>query len=376
MNGTLLLNGTGVALLFMGTSIHAQVMFTQSSYSVGEFPSGMVTGDFDSDGDIDIAAVAYGPLAVKFLDNDGRGGFVDGGSFLLPKRADAGKLIASDMNADGLVDLVVALPNLQRVMILVNGGRGVFAAAGTAPTGPWPHGMAIGDLDRDGDLDIAVANSGSNTVSLIFNAGRFRFRTMTLETGRSPRHVALGDLDSDRDLDLITSDSEERALSVFRNSGKGEFGRREVLRTGTDSPDGLVVEDWDGDGDLDIAAAANSRGGGCAWMFLNQRDGFGRPSEFDAFGLGTSGLAYADFNRDGLADFITADRGSNSMTVFVGRGNGMFEIEGRPIEVGAGPDEVLSADFDQDGDMDAVTMNADDKSVTVLYNMTRGGFGP
>jgi hypothetical protein len=235
--------------------------------------------------------------------------------------------------------------------------------------------MAVGDINHDGNLDILVANSGSDDISILMNRGRNRFVAQSLRTGLAPRHVALGDLNGDLHLDFIVSNFEDGTLGLFRNSGRGTFRFQQSLSTGGDRPDALAMADWDGDGDLDIAAAASNRANGCAWLYFNERGEFRAYREFETVGRGTTGMAAADFNNDGILDFVTADRESNTMTVFLGRGEGMFYTAGRPLEIGDGPDELIAIDLDDDADIDVISMNADGKSVSVLYNITPEVFG-
>jgi hypothetical protein len=91
---------------------------------------------------------------------------------------------AADMDADGLVDLVVAID--RGVVVLKNLGKGMFSTAKTTYTGPEPRSVQIGDLDGDGRPDIVVAGSASFVVSLLFNAGASTFRRVDYPAGNHP----------------------------------------------------------------------------------------------------------------------------------------------------------------------------------------------
>jgi hypothetical protein len=339
-------------------------------YSLGSNPTGLTAGDFNNDGLPDLAMITSDPSAVSFLYNSPRG-FIDGGVFPLAKDATGGKLLAADMNDDDLTDLVLLLPHAQVVMIMSNLGRRGFVSTAVAPTGVDPHGMVLGDVDNNGRLDVIVANTGSDSVSILLNLGWPRSAVMMLKTGHGPRHVALGDLDvhKNRGIDLVVTNTDDGTISVFRNAGFGSFAQSELLETGPSTPDGLALGDWNRDGAMDIAAAAQGRGDTAngIMVYLNNQGAFSRRAMFETLGRGTVGLAAADIDGDGVADLITTDRATNTVSILCGRGNGTFQLDGF-ITVGDGPDEVLALDLDQDGDIDLVTMNAEGKGVTVLYN--------
>jgi hypothetical protein len=359
-----------VALALAGTpALHGQMTFNIVNYSIGEHPTGMAIGDFNGDGMPDIAAVTTNPLSIQMLWNTG-GEFSIGKAFMLPANAGAGKLIAGDMNNDGLLDLVVGYPNLEGVAIWQNAGSGILRETMNLVVGSNPHGMALGDINNDGRLDIAVANEASNTVSLLINRGRIGFSTWRLRTGVQPRHVELTDIDRDRRLDIVVSNFGDQTLSVYRNVGRATFVRMQTLSTGKDLPDGLVMFDWNRDGYADLAAVAFDPKGGCAWTYFNDRGKFRSYRIFETSGKGSAGIQSADMNSDGLPDLITADRQTNSLTILLGRADGSFVPLKGALTVGDGPDEVLALDLDGDGDMDLVSMNADGKGLSIVYNIT------
>ena len=163
-------------------------------------------------------------------------------------------------NFDGDSDLDIAVTNntTNTVSILLNNGAGGFTAAAPAATGAGPRGIAAGDLDGDGDADLAVANFGANTLSILLNNGSGGFAALgaPLATGNNPYAVTVGDLDGDGDLDIAATNSGGSSVSVFRNNGSAAF----TPATGSPfavgvSPGGVVMGDFDEDGDLDLSTA-------------------------------------------------------------------------------------------------------------------------
>ena len=116
--------------------------------------------------------------------------------------------LSGDLDGDGDIDLAVTNRLTNDVWVLFNQGGGVFGAPVAYPVGSDPRAVALGDLDGDGDLDMVVANFGSHTVSVLINQGGGTFRgAVGYAVGAGPQHVALGDMDGDGALDIVVVNS-------------------------------------------------------------------------------------------------------------------------------------------------------------------------
>src|SRR5262249_45419153 len=127
--------------------------------------------------------------------------------FLAPLGFDAGLLPYSvavgDFDRDGKPDLAVANSGSNDVSVLLGKGDGTFQTARNVPAGSFPRSLAVGDFNGDGNLDLAVANSGSNDVSVLLGNGDGTFQTArNFPAGRRPYSVAVADFDRDRTPDL------------------------------------------------------------------------------------------------------------------------------------------------------------------------------
>ena len=161
-----------------------------------------------------------------------------------------------DLDGDGKPDLATANYYSSSVSVLRNTGsegNPAFAAKVDYTTGAYPSSVAIGDLDGDGKPDLAVANSGSSSVSVLRNTGSEGNPNFAPKadytTGVQPYCVAIGDLDGDGKPDLAVANYNSSSVSVLRNTGSEgtpNFATKVDYTTGT-KPQGVAIGDLDGD---------------------------------------------------------------------------------------------------------------------------------
>jgi hypothetical protein len=158
-----------MVLLGLGTgSFEAPV-----HYGVGARPHSIAFADLDADGNVDLVTANENSNNVSVLFGNGNGTFQTHLTFAVgsvPKT-----VVVGDLNDDGRLDIVTAnsagnYPNGStptNVSVLVNDGAGGFAPASHYPTGLTPFGLALGDFNEDGLLDIVTANWHTNDVTLL-----------------------------------------------------------------------------------------------------------------------------------------------------------------------------------------------------------------
>ncbi|MEQ8548418.1 MAG: FG-GAP-like repeat-containing protein [Cyclobacteriaceae bacterium] len=296
---------------------------------------------------------------------------------------------ASYMPITVLTNGLIAYASSQ--FIVTFGGAGIdtnsFADAIDLTTGSGPYSVAIGDLDGDGKSDLAVANISSNTVSVFRNTstgtGTVSYDAkMDFATDTSPISVAIGDLDGDGKLDLAVANSGSTTLSIFRNTSTGagtvSYDAKVDYATGS-SPYSVVIGDLDGDGKSDLAVA--NRGSSTLSTFRNTSTGAGTISfaaKLDyATGSTPSSIAMGDFDSDGKPDLVVANRNDNTVSVLrntsAGAGNVSFDTK-VDFTTGVTPNAIAVGDLDGDGKIDlAVGNNGNDaRSVSVLRNTSTG----
>src|SRR5579871_3993838 len=204
-----------------------------------------------------------------------------------------------------------------------------FTFSGSFDTGGTvPFGTVVADFNGDGIPDLATANSN-------FNTGR------------------------------------NGSISVFLGNGDGSFQDPVTYATTGPNTRVLAVADFNGDGNLDVAAVNWDNN---VSLFLGNGDGtFQAPSSLGGAGLTPHSLTAGDFNGDGIADLAWTNFSANTVSVLLGNGDGSFQ---RPVNfaVGTAPRFVVAADFDGDGNLDLAVANQNSSNVSILLGSGDGTF--
>ena len=226
-----------------------------ASFAVGAEPRSMAMSDFDLDGDWDLAVSSRSGNSVSFLRNDG------GMSFSVATvavGAEPREIAFGRFSGDLFPDLAVALHDDRLVRLVVNQGNGAFAAGASLSMGQRrPQGLDAGDLDGDGDVDIAASteDNGVEFVSVFVNQGGGNFANGVhfLNAGQDGSSLALADFDDDGRLDAATANTDTNNVSVLRNNGNATFGAAQTFGVGTE-PGHVICGDVDGNGSADLLA--------------------------------------------------------------------------------------------------------------------------
>lgn len=280
-----------------------------------------VFADFDNDGDYDLFNAHTWSGNHKLYRNDGQGGLVDvseNSGIEIDNREPRG-VAAGDVNGDGYLDLVVSSwENIQMQLYLGHGDltfeRGTQFGRRAAKLAQ--QGIMLVDYDSDGDIDLVLTGhepvkDGIGPIALYRNDGAGGFVDATEQSGirfvdEGVNGWSFGDLDGDADLDAVIV-SKQRTR-IYRNIGEGRFLFAQEIDRGNFT---AVLADFDHDGDLDLYI-----GGGEA-IFANDGNGrFERHAPVGIVGTGNDGraTAVADFDNDGDLDIaLVSKRGANTL---------------------------------------------------------------
>ena len=202
------------------------------AYPVGTDPKALTAGDLNGDSAPDLVVADYHDNTVSVLVANGDGTFQAAVPYavgILPFSVAIG-----DLNDDTVPDLAVAnlgndtLPVYSSVSILLGNGDGTFQPAVSPGAGNNPSSVAIGDLDGDGTPDLAVALGGyigNGKVAVMLGNGDGTFQApLNFDAQEAPTSLALDDLNADGHLDMAVANSfllttRDGTVSVFLNNG-------------------------------------------------------------------------------------------------------------------------------------------------------------
>lgn len=250
--------------------------------------------------------------------------------------------------------------------------EGIFQDPEEYGAGAGPSGVAAAELDsvKSSGLDLAVANSEANTVSVLRNQGNGTFAShVTYAVGQQPIALVAADVDGDSRMDLVTADRADHQVSVLINGAKG-FAARVVYSVGT-YPQGIEAADLTGDGRPELVTANYLTSN--ISVLVNNGDGTFATQVTYSVGLGPYDVAAADLDGDNDVDLAVANYWSHSVSVLLNNGTGVFGPPASHATDNA-PSCVIAADVDDDGDQDLVTANYSGDSVSVLLNDGVAGF--
>jgi hypothetical protein len=298
----------------------------------------------------------------------------------------AGKLgslqaVTADFNGDGILDIATTNMADNTVSILMgisNGEAGVGSNTFKAPVnysgGFGNYGIAAADLNGDGKPDLVITNSGANTYRVLLNKGDGTFlETLAAVTtgGTAPFGISLIDINQDGKLDIAIANSTSNTVTTLLGRGNGTFGGHTVHDVGTE-PYGTAVGDFNKDGYPDLIAwniKANTV------TILTNHAG----TSFIPTTIATGSIPYSvtvgDFNKDGYDDFAVANLGGNTLDVFLNNKAGGF-VAPVTYTTGAGPTSVITKDLDGDGNLDLAVTNYTDGTVSALRANGDGTFAP
>jgi hypothetical protein len=252
---------------------------------------------------------------------------------------------------------------------------GESAALVTYNVGARPRAIATGDLDRDGRLDVVVANSGDSTLSVLFGAGSGQLRPAAspIPAGQEPSDVDAVDLDRDGDVDLVVANHETSNITVLLNDGHAHFVQASGSPFNTGARPhvhGLATGDFNGDAWMDVAVeSADTKE---VRLLRGGPRGLG---EAIAISVGTMPyyrLGAADVTGDGHPDVLVPGQGDNTVRV-VQREGASLVLAAWTIRLSDKPWMVVGDDVNGDRRTDIIVVHSNAASVWLAG---RDGFSP
>ncbi|HEX8706371.1 MAG TPA: FG-GAP-like repeat-containing protein [Myxococcaceae bacterium] len=382
-------SGVGSDALVLRGELNGALSNTPLVVAAGGPLSGLVVLDADRSGRPDVVAARTGDNGVAVMLNT----MVDrcertlAASMQLAVATLPSAVAVSDLDKDGRLDLVAAASGSNALHVTRGRGNGTFTAFTIVPlpTGATnPQGVAAGDFNNDGRVDLVSANQNSNNVSVLVDNGAGGYTGANWSTATSPRAVATADFDQDGKLDLVASNGSSNTVSVLYGNGDGTFPVTVTANVGV-QPTSVVAADINSDGCPDVVTG-NTSGGNVTSLRTNRNAATGACLRTFAslgnfsVGGGPRSLNVGDFNRDNKLDLAVANSGNNSVSVLPGVGDGSFLGAVNTTATGTSPEfrdprGLAVGDFNQDGKLDLATGNFLGPSITLLLGQSTAG-GP
>ncbi len=350
--------GASTAATSMGTVSNS--LLPSTSYGVGVGPVAITDGDFRNVGALDLAVVNEHDNTLTILVNQGSGTFLASagspislGTASMAAPAVAPAIASAVFTTSGFHDLLVTDPVANNVQVLLSNGDDTFKQASGSPisVGNEPSAIVIGDFNGDGHQDFAVTNFKDNTFSLFLGNGDGTFNRAAGSpfalpaTATGPIAMTSADFNGDGNLDLAIVNQTTNNVVILLGNGSAAFS----LAAGSPfavgkSPVAIASADLNNDSHPDLVVV--NQADNTASVLLGNGNGTftATTSSPLATGQAPTAVTIADFNGDGIPDFAVTDPQTDSVSVYIGLGQGLFNT---PFElpVGTNPTAILSANL-------------------------------
>lgn len=357
-------------------------LITVEHETVAEDDRGVVASDLDDDGRVDLALFNETTHEVAVLLADGAGSFapptrfcVRPGSPPCPTSVTPKALAVAEVTGDSHLDLLVARGGASSagLTVLEGDGAGSFSYRSTKGLtgGVLLSAIAAGNLDNNATTDAVLVDEGSGNVHILLGNGDGTFGAPPWSppsAGTAPKDLALGLINDDSFLDIAVANSGSDDVSVFLGNGDGSFVAAPVVAAGS-TPTGVIIDDLDGDTVADLVAVHSNPPE--LRVYLGSGDGTFVPvAPFPAGYLYDEyevSVAVGDFNNDSKPDLAVATL--VHLSVFLGRGDGSFEPE-QFFKLWIADARLVVADFNLDHRDDVAGIDAPRGFVSIALNQS------
>jgi hypothetical protein len=358
------------------------VEFTKTAASPIQIATGpyfMAAGDLDGDGNLDLVTANNVDDNFSFLFGNGMGGFsvTNDRPAGIPTTCSIYALAVGKFNNDARADVAFTCTdgntNNAGGVLLFNANR-TYSLVANSDLGPGTETdlqfMTAADVDNDTNLDLVVTAQAINQVWVLLGNGNGTFKAKkTITVGTTPYWAAVGRLNGDNLLDIVTANYGGNNFSAIVQTSAGVFPANGTAVTGPNEPAAVVLGEFTGDANNDIALASVETAMTSVTVVPgNGMGGFSAAKPPMAVGVYPYAMTTGEINRDGRADIVTANGVADNCSLLVSDGMGGFKTA-MTLACGVGPADVVIADVNKDGLPDILVADRSvPAGVTILLN--------
>jgi len=354
--------------------VSSPIVFQQSLIlnGTGSYVLSIVSTDFNNDGHWDLATTIYYENTVSISLGIGDGTFQVPAMSFSTNASTPNGLVSQDFNYDGNFDLAITSEGLGCISILLGQGNGSFQlpAMTFATGGSLPQSVIAADVNNDGKIDLAVTNSGSASIAILLGMGNGSFLVPAIlhATGSNPTGLVSGDFNMDGNVDIAVTNWAGQQMLIFLGFGNGSFYTNYTGYYTVYDAYSVQTADFNGDSKLDIVTASSF------YTTINIFIGTGTgtflmasPATYVS-GSTPIDIVVQDMNGDSIIDLVVVNNGVNTVSIYLGNGNGTFQPAQTFLSEGTSPTSLAIQDFNEDGKYDLAVTNQLSNSINILLS--------
>ena len=280
-------------------------------------------------------------------------------------------IAVGDIDKDGDLDLVTASNLDYSVNVNFNDGKGRFLQVKSYKAGNYNRSVCLLDANKDGWLDIAVVSVKDMKLHVLLNngSGGFLPKKSIPAGGGFPHCVTSGDVNQDGHVDLVTVTNSSNKVNLHFGDGAGNFANAKSYPTDA-KPRSVIVEDLNKDGIPDLIVGTDSR---TVNYLLGTGGGKFGNYQYVLSGAANWGIGVGDFDKNGHLDICSASYSDDKLSIHLNEGNLKFK-KAQQVQSGDYNFDLVVGDFDMDGDLDICTASTRDEVINIHLNDGKGIF--
>lgn len=327
-------------------------------------PQSVAIGDLNNDSWLDMVVANTIVSSITIYFGNSNGTFSRQSEYLTGNNSAPYMVVVGDFNNDSRLDIAVANFDINNVIIFLGSGNGFFASHAELSTGSSrPIAINLTDFNNDTVLDIATVNYGTHSVSIFYGYGNGSFSNpVTYSTGYDsfPSALIAGDFDNDMHLDLAIANSGTNNIGILFGNDNGTFVNQMIfLSTNSDShPSSIAAGHFNDDTFLDIAIV-HSGTNNIGVLLSNGNGTFANQKIYTLNTTSVYSIGVGDMNEDNRLDLVVTNQGTNNIIVLLGSKNGTFIVSKMYSTGSVSSISFVIGDLNKDNRLDLIVISND-----------------